>query len=256
MLERHSAQADVNGGGNQRARAPLPDGVLARFDGVGLAFAGVSRLSQLSFDIPAEGLLALLGPNGAGKSLCLRVAAGLDSPQQGRILWQPGTRVSWVAQKPILLRRSVWSNLIFALKLARLPAGQRSQRAKQLLALAGLDDRANQPARSLSGGEQQRLALVRALASDPHILLLDEPTASMDPANTRAIEALIQTVKAQGTRLVMVTHGRDQARRLADQVVFLHQGRLIEQASADAFFDAPQSDMAAAYLAGRLLDQL
>lgn len=229
---------------------------LARFVDVGLAFGGVTRLTGLSFDIPAQGLLAMLGPNGAGKSLCLRIAAGLEAPQSGHLEWQAGTQVAWVAQKPILLRRSVWANLIFALKLARCPAAQRPERAVHLLDMAGLADRKRQPARSLSGGEQQRLALVRALAAKPQLLLLDEPTASMDPANTRAIEQLIAAVKAQGISLILVTHDRDQARRLADQVVFLHQGRLIEQTPAQPFFQQPQSQLARAYLDGRLLDQL
>lgn len=227
---------------------------LVQFDGVGLSFQGIARLQDVSCRIPSEGLVALLGANGAGKSLCLRVAAGLERPQQGQLNWRQGVRIAWVAQKPILLRRSVWANLVFALKLAKVPAGQRDARAHSLLELADLADRARQPARSLSGGEQQRLALVRALASEPHILLLDEPTASMDPANTRTLEGLIQTVKAQGRSIVLVTHDRDQARRLADHVVFLHKGRVVEQAEAAQFFQSPASDIARNYLAGNLLD--
>ncbi len=227
---------------------------LVRFEGVGLSFHGISRLEDVSCCIPTEGLVALLGANGAGKSLCLRVAAGLERPQHGRLIWRQGLRIAWVAQKPILLRRTVWANLVFALKLAKVPAAQREAQAQALLALADLSDRARQPARSLSGGEQQRLALVRALASEPHILLLDEPTASMDPANTRALEGLISTVKSQGRSIVLVTHDRDQARRLADHVVFLHKGSVVEQAEAAQFFQSPATEIARNYLAGNLLD--
>ncbi len=240
----------------QQSSSPpqLDSASLAIFEDVGLSFQGIARLEHVSFRLPARGLLAMLGANGAGKSLCLRLAAGLEPPQHGRIVWRQGTRIAWVAQKPILLRRTVWANLIFALKLAKIPASQRANRAHELLALADLDDRARQPARSLSGGEQQRLALVRALASEPHILMLDEPTASMDPANTRAIERLIGTVKNQGRSIVLVTHDRDQARRLADHVVFLHKGRVVEQATAADFFKAAHSQLAQDYLAGNLLD--
>ncbi|HEY5720378.1 MAG TPA: ATP-binding cassette domain-containing protein, partial [Gammaproteobacteria bacterium] len=155
-----------------------------------------------------------------------------------------------VFQRPVLLRRSVAANLEFVLGL-RGPVDR--ERCRVLLRHVGLEARARQPARLLSGGEQQRLALARALALEPRVLFLDEPTASLDPASTATIERLVREAQAAGTKVVYVTHDIGQARRLADEVVFLHRGRLLEQTPAAGFFERPVSGEARDYLAGRLV---
>ena len=156
-------------------------------------------------------------------------------------------------QRPVLLRRSVAANLDHALKIYGLARPERPGRIAELLALGQLEPLAGRPARVLSGGEQQRLSMVRALAARPALLLLDEPAASLDPQATAALEALIRAVAGKQVKVVLVTHDRDQARRMASEIVFLHRGRIAEQAAATRFFDQPQSPEAQAYLAGRLL---
>lgn len=208
---------------------------------------------------------AVMGPNGAGKSLTLRLLQGALSPDEGAVLVggrqaEPGPRrdIGLVLQRPVLLRRSVRANLdhalrAHALRIHGLPRAERPARIAELLRLAGLETMAESPARSLSGGEQQRLSIVRALAAEPAVLLLDEPTASLDPNATQAVEKLIDRTAASGVKIVLVTHDLGQARRLADEVLFLHRGRLVEQAPASQFFTAPASDPARAYLEGRLV---
>lgn len=222
--------------------------------GLTLAYGATPVLRDVSFDLPGQGVTAILGPNGAGKSQLLRLLHGLQAPDAGQIDWaglppdQARLRQALVFQRPVLLRRSVLANVVFVLK-AR---GGNLARAADLLDHVGLAHKADQPARKLSGGEAQRLALARALACDPQVLFLDEPTASLDPASVLAIEALVQQARDAGTRIVLVTHDIGQARRLADDVLFLHRGRLLEQAPAQVFFDQPQSAVARDFLAGRI----
>ena len=203
-------------------------------------------------------LTCVMGPNGAGKSLLLRLIAGLIAPTGGRLSYAGAAspernRVALVFQRPVLLRRSVAANLDHALATYGVPKAERRERIAGLLAEAQLVDLADRPARVLSGGEQQRLAMIRASAARPDLLLLDEPTASLDPQSTGMIEAMIRRTAGAGIKIVLVTHDRDQARRLADEVVFLHHGRITERALAHDFFARPQSAEAQAYLAGRLL---
>ncbi len=227
--------------------------------GLALAFGGRAALAGLSFDLGREGLTVVLGANGAGKSVLLRVLHGLLRADRGRIRWNgrpPGAAVwrrqAMVFQKPVLLRRSVAANIDFALAARGLPRRARRRRLEAVLEGCGLGPLARRPARRLSGGEQQRVALARALALEPEILLLDEPTASLDPAATRAIESLLRDSRAAGTRILLVTHDVAQARRLAEEVIFLERGRVVEQGPAAAFFAAPRSAAARAYVEGRL----
>ena len=134
-----------------------------------------------------------------------------------------------------------------------MPRNERPPRLTELLRLGGLTGLAARPARTLSGGEQQRLAMIRALAARPRLLLLDEPTASLDPQSTLAIEWLIRAAQEEGAKVVLVTHDHGQAQRLADEIVFLHHGRVIEQTAKSRFFRSPASEAAQAYLDGRLL---
>ena len=158
-----------------------------------------------------------------------------------------------VFQTPVLLRRSVAENIAYVLRLRRWPRARRATRVGEMLALARLSDVARVPARVLSGGEKQRLALVRALAARPEVLFLDEPTASLDPASTAAIETIVERAAATGTKIVLVTHDIAQARRLADDVVFMHRGRIIEQAGAATFFEDTHDPLARDFVAGRIV---
>ena len=176
---------------------------------------------------------------------------GLVAPTSGRISWggrhAPGERLAMVFQRPVMLRRTAAANVAYALP------GRDDARVTELLTKVGLAALADRPARKLSGGEQQRLALARALARDPEVLFLDEPTASLDPAATKAVEDIVRAVAASGVKIVMATHDIGQARRLAGDVVFLARGRLVERADAARFFHAPASREAGAFLRGDLV---
>ena len=201
------------------------------------------------------GCTMIMGPNGSGKSLLLKLLHRLIQPTSGRIDWggdapeQATSRQALVFQKPVLLRRSVAANIDFVLK-AR---GKQADRRDALLEHAGLAHKASQPARLLSGGEAQRLALARALATDPEVLFLDEPTASLDPASVLVIEKIVSEARARGVRIIFVTHDMGQARRMADDVVFLHRGRIAEHCAAAEFFPEPRSAAARDYLNGILV---
>jgi len=218
---------------------------MIRFDEVTVAAGTVTLLDRLSLTLAAGAPTVLIGPNGAGKSTVLRAAMGLLPPTSGRILRQGEPRRAIVFQRPTMLRRTAEANVRYAMVGA--------DRTAELLTLVGLEHAATRPARRLSGGEQQRLALARALARDPEVLFLDEPTASLDPASTKAMEDVIRTVSRKGIKVVMSTHDLGEARRLAGEVVLLHRGRLVEAAAAPRFFDAPATDEARRFISGELL---
>ncbi len=225
----------------------------------------VERKGRLLLDLPeiafaGQGVSVILGPNGAGKSLLLRVLAGLIQPDSGQVSWgraapqrRQRQRLGFVFQKPVLLRRSALANVTYPLRMAGFSREAARETALAALAEARLDRLAERPARVLSGGEQQRLALARALALAPEVLFLDEPTASLDPASILAIEEMMLRARDAGTRVVLVSHDRGQAHRLADEVIFMHHGRLIERGPAETFFARPASREAKAYLAGEIL---
>ncbi len=217
---------------------------------------GRQLVDGLSFQLAAGPRTVLLGPNGAGKSLTLRLLHGLLAPSGGRIAWrgaEPRRHQAMVFQRPVMLRRSAAANIDFALGLGPLGREARRRRRDEVLERTGLAPLAGTPARALSVGEQQRLALARAWAVAPQVLFLDEPTASLDPAATRAVEAIVADIQESGTKIVLTTHDLGQARRLADEVLFLHRGRLIEQAPAERFFEQPRTPEADAFLKGELL---
>ena len=231
-------------------RAPVTDLPLA-FESASLRARGVEIVSTLDLEIVSGAPTVLLGPNGSGKSTLLRLAMSLVRPTSGRITWgrrnEPDERLAMVFQRPVMLRRSAAANVAYALGL------RDEQRVHELLDRVGLRALAHRPARRLSGGEQQRLALARALARDPEILFLDEPTASLDPAATKAVEDIVRDVAASGVKIVMATHDIGQARRLAGDIVFLARGRLVERADAAQFFHAPATVEAATFLRGDLV---
>ncbi len=226
--------------------------------GVGFSAGGKQIIADVSFTLSDTSCTLILGPNGAGKSVLLRLLHGLLTPTSGSIRWDDLAPVKarryqgMVFQRPVVLRRSVLGNLKHALAVRKTPHADRERLAQEALAMAGIETHARQPARTLSGGEQQRLAIARAWMLAPEVLLLDEPTSNLDPAATAAIERLIQQVKAQGTRIIMTTHDIGQARRLATEVLFLHQGRLLEHSAAGKFFAGPATRAATSFIGGDL----
>ena len=214
---------------------------------------GRTLIDRVSLELEAGPSTIILGANGAGKSVLMRLMHGLLAPTSGRVLWNAeGARrcQAMVFQRPVMLRRSALANVAYALKVSGSPQAERM--AMDALEEVGLAHVARHPARVLSGGEQQRLALARAWALHPEVLFLDEPTANLDPGATREIETVIKAFDASGTKIVMSTHSLGQARRLGDEVIFLHQGRVAERAPVDRFFPQPASAEAAAFVKGEL----
>jgi tungstate transport system ATP-binding protein len=238
-------------------RAPVSN-LPVRLENVTVTAGRVTILDRITLTLSPGLPTVLIGPNGSGKSTLLRTAMGLIAPTQGSVTWAgrasaPPLRRSIVFQRPTMLRRSAASNIRYALASASTPRSQWNARVSELLDLVGMRHLADRPARKLSGGEQQRLALARALASDPELLLLDEPTASLDPAATKAIEDVIHAIVARGIKIVMSTHDLGEARRLAGEIVLLHRSQLIEIAPAGEFFAKPRSEEARLFVAGELL---
>ncbi|WP_020592018.1 ATP-binding cassette domain-containing protein [Kiloniella laminariae] len=220
------------------------------------AVDGQKLVHNLSLEFIQGPKTLILGPNGAGKSLTLRMAHGLLKPTSGKVQWQqrhPQRHQAMVFQRPVMLRRSAAANIDYALNLKGLGKAEAAELRNEVLAKTGLSGIAARPARVLSIGEQQRLAIARAWALRPQVLFLDEPTASLDPKATRAIEDLIETIHAAGTKIIMSTHDMGQAKRLADEVIFLNQGMLSERTAASDFFSSPRSAEGRAFLEGELL---
>jgi tungstate transport system ATP-binding protein len=229
--------------------------------GLRVTRGGRTILDGIDFAISnAPTTTVLLGPNGAGKSLLIRVLAGLMQADSGALTWaglppdRPRiSRIGFVFQRPVLLQRTAQANIEYALAVHGIAAGDRATAAHAALKGAGLEFLANQPARQLSGGEQQRVALARAVACKPEILILDEPTANLDPASTAAFERSLIAIRAGGTPILLITHDLGQARRLANQVVFMHQGQIREQTPAAEFFVNPRSPEAGAFVNGDIV---
>jgi tungstate transport system ATP-binding protein len=220
---------------------------------VSFAAGGRTIIDRVSLDIDAGPSTIILGANGAGKSVLMRLMHGLLQPVAGRVAWHAeGARrqQAMVFQRPVMLRRSALANVVYALECAGIR--QAGGLAMEALEEVGLAHVAHRAARVLSGGEQQRLALARAWALHPEVLFLDEPTANLDPGATREVENIIKAFDAAGTKIVMSTHSLGQARRLGDEVIFLHQGRVAERSPVDRFFPQPASPEAAAFVKGEL----
>jgi tungstate transport system ATP-binding protein len=207
-------------------------------------------IKPLSLELEAGPSTIILGANGAGKSVLMRLMHGLLPPSAGTISWSSNGRQAMVFQRPVMLRRSALDNIIYALRVAGVADAERP--AMDALKEVGLAELAHRPARVLSGGEQQRLALARAWALHPEVLFLDEPTASLDPSAAHEIENIIRAFDAAGTKIVMATHNLGQARRLADEVIYLHQGRVLERTPVERFFSKPATAEAAAFIKGEL----
>lgn len=242
----------------RRAAGPATE-ALAEARALVFAAGGKRIVDGIDLTIRPGRRLVVMGANGAGKSILLRLLHGLLAPAAGSVTWRgkpldraARSRQAMVFQRPVLLRRSVLANLRFALAVRGFGGAERVWREQEALELCRLGDLAQRPARVLSGGEQQRLAVARALACQPELLFLDEPTASLDPASTDAVETLIRAAHARGVTTVTVTHDAGQARRLADDIAFLHAGRMVEFGPAERVLDAPRSAAARAWQEGRL----
>ena len=198
----------------------------------------------------------ILGPNGAGKSVLMRLCHGLLAPTSGSIVWRgfgnERRSQAMVFQRPVMLRRSALANVVYGLRLAGISPRERELRAGDVLEAVGLASVAGRPARTLSGGEQQKLAMARAWALGPEVLFLDEPTANLDPGATREVETIIGQIRASGTKIVMTTHNLGQAKRLGDEILFLSEGRLVERTPVDQFFNKPASAEADGFIRGEL----
>ena len=228
-------------------------------DGLSYRAGNLALIDGISLEIAAGAKTVILGPNGSGKSLLLRLCHGLIGPSAGAVRWAGGEggdtrrRQAMVFQNPVMLRRSVRANVAYGMRVQGLRRAARETRIERSLARTGLSALAARPARVLSGGERQRLALARAWALQPEVLFLDEPTASLDPGATAAVEAIVEDIHRGGTKIVMTTHDLGQARRLADEIVFLDRGRVAERAAAELFFRCPASEAGRAFLGGRLV---
>ena len=225
---------------------------------VSYASGGQPIIGDVSLTIEAGPSTIILGANGAGKSVLMRLMHGLLEPTAGSVRWSEADgaslrrRQAMVFQRPVMLRRSALANVAYALDIAGVPAAERHAQALAALDEVGLRGVAHRPARVLSGGEQQRLALARAWALHPEVLFLDEPTANLDPAAVREIETVIKAFDAAGTKIVMATHNLGQARRLGDEVIYLQAGNVMERAPIEQFFARPTSADAAAFMKGEL----
>lgn len=225
-------------------------------DSVSFKVNGKTIIDRVSVEIGRGPRTIILGPNGAGKSVLMRLCHGLLEPTSGSIVWRGANSVrqrqAMVFQRPVMLRRSALANVVYGLKLAGISPRERDLRAGDVLEAVGLASIAGRPARVLSGGEQQKLALARAWALGPEVLFLDEPTANLDPGATREIETIIGQIRASGTKIVMTTHNLGQAKRLGDEILFLNQGRLVERTPVGQFFTKPASAEAEAFIRGEL----
>jgi len=241
-----------------RERSPV---LPLRLEDVSVVRHGQTLLDRVSLRLEGDGRTLLLGPNGAGKSLLMRVCHGLLAPTAGRVMYGASSlrtveqrrRLAMVFQRPVLLRRSALANVLHALSVHGVPRRRRGQLAQEALALFSLQHLARRPARVLSGGEQQRLALARAWALAPDVVFLDEPTSALDPTSTQAVEQAVDRFRDAGVTVLMATHDLAQARRLADDVLFMCGGVLLEHTPAEAFFARPRTPEAAAFLRGDLV---
>ncbi|MGR3468815.1 MAG: energy-coupling factor ABC transporter ATP-binding protein [Shimia sp.] len=219
---------------------------------------GQRLVGPVSLTLTGAGATVLVGPNGSGKTSLLRLLHGAARLSRGRVDWavptaQAQRAQAFVFQTPVMLRRSVLDNLIYPLRIRRVPRAKAILSAERWAAKVGLSHMLARPAPVLSGGERQKLAIARALITGPQVLFLDEPCAALDGRATREVEAILTAAKAEGTRLILSTHDMGQARRLADDVVFLLDGRVLETGPAAPFFARPATPEAAAFLNGDIV---
>lgn len=230
-----------------------------RLEGAQSVRRGRSLVGPVDLTLEGQGACVVIGPNGAGKTTLLRLMHGAARLTSGRITWGCPTdearqQQAFVFQRPVMLRRSVEANLAYPLMVRGMARRQALSQARDWAERVGLSDMLDRQAPSLSGGEQQKLAIARALIVEPKLLFLDEPCAALDGRAMREVEEILQAAKAAGTRLILSTHDMGQARRLADEVVFLLRGKVHERGRAPEFFDAPATSSAQAFLKGDIVE--
>ena len=228
-----------------------------RFHNVSLKLDNNFFFKKLSFEINTKGISVFIGANGAGKTSCIKLLTGLIKPDSGEVLFSTNKKIlnliGYVPQKIILLRRSVEKNLLHTLSVSNYPTNKKKQRVKEILKFAKLEHVAKQSARNLSIGQQQLISIMRALAIRPSFLFLDEPCATLDPQTTQIIENLIKIVSKAGVKIIIVTHDVFQAKRLANDILFFHNGKIIEHTKTKSFFKNPKSKEAKDFQKGLLL---
>ncbi len=227
--------------------------------GVSVKKRGKTIISELDLELSKDGLTIIMGPNGAGKTTLLRLLHGLEQPRTGKLDWNTNLKTArlnqaFVFQTPIMLRRSALENIIYPLTLKGASKSEAMREAEKWINIINLEQSAHLNAKLLSGGEKQKLALARALATKPQLLLLDEPTSNLDGRATKEIEALLNQTRKSGTRIVMTTHDIGQAKRLADEVIFLYHGKIHEKQEAISFFKKPSTKEATAFLKGDIVE--
>ena len=232
--------------------------MIATLDELRVKRRGKVILGPISHTLKVEGVTIVLGPNGAGKTTLLKVLHGVERLSTGAVTWsvpdeEARRAQAYVFQSPIMLRRTVRQNLAYPLKLIKMPKPEIADRVEDWAQKIGLLDALDNSAPRLSGGEKQKLALGRALIRDPEVVFLDEPCANLDGRSMRDIETLLQTASAAGTRIVMTTHNLGQAKRLADDIVFLLDVQIHDSGQAEAFLTNPSSAEAKAFLAGDII---
>ncbi len=221
--------------------------------------SGIRLIGPINLTLAGQGISVVIGPNGSGKTTLLRLLHGTARVTQGRVDWAISTEEaikeqSFVFQRPVMLRRSIIDNLIYPLRVRGVPKSEAKDRAMIWAKRLGLDDFIDRYAPSLSGGEQQKLSLARALITDPKLVFLDEPCASLDARAMKEIEAILIDERAKGTQFIMSTHDMGQARRLADDVVFMLGGQVHEHRAASDFFTRPDTPQAQAFLSGDIVE--
>jgi len=230
-----------------------------KVQGAEASFRGTRLIGPIDLEVDGAGMLVLVGPNGSGKTTLLRLLHGAARLSKGTVNWACSDEVarsqqSFVFQRPIMLRRSVRDNLIYPLRVRGVARAEAQATAERWADALDLTAALDAPAPRLSGGEQQKLAVARALITSPRVLFLDEPSASLDARSTRAVETMLTEAKDRGTRIILSTHDMGQARRLADDVAFMLNGRIQETGPAKAFFAKPETEAAQAFLRGDLVE--
>jgi len=222
-------------------------------------YDGIRALDSVSISARQGNVTSIVGVNGSGKTTLLRILAGLDSPNSGRVLIrgdeadsnQLRKNSTMVFQKSVMFGSSVFSNVAYGLRINRMPNQDVSSKVRDALALVNLDGFDRRQARKLSSGEQQRVAMARALALDRNLLLVDEPTANLDPANAMIIERAIEN-SAQDRAVLLSTHNLAQARRLSHHVIHLYKGRVVEEGEPSRFFASPSDERTKLFINGEL----
>ena len=229
------------------------DSVIFNAKNISLKLDNELLLNNVSFKILKKNFSFIMGPNGAGKTLLIKIIAGLIKPTFGEVIFNKKVKLGYVSQKPVFLRRSVYQNLYFALRFSNIPDFTIKNRIYEIIRLTKFENFLDFPARKLSLGQQQLLSIIRALTQKPNTLILDEPCSNLDPNATSLIEDLLVKANKSGVKIIFVTHDLMQAKRLSDEVIFMHKGKIIEYSKKNFFFNNSKSKEVSDYLQGKLL---